>query len=83
MCAHVQVTAHPDDETIFFSPTINALRRANHEVFLLCFTNGAPQAATVWRQVSSVYGKFWNAGKQLNTCIQMHSVCRQSGSAVK
>ena len=34
------VTAHPDDETIFFSPTISALRHAGHEVFLLCFTNG-------------------------------------------
>ena len=34
------VTAHPDDETIFFSPTISALRYAGNEVFLLCFTNG-------------------------------------------
>ena len=34
------VTAHPDDETIFFSPTISALRHAGNEVFLLCFTNG-------------------------------------------
>ena len=41
----LQVTAHPDDETIFFSPSINALRRAGNEVFLLCFTNGAVAAA--------------------------------------
>lgn len=34
------VIAHPDDETIFFSPTISALRSAGQEVYLLCFTNG-------------------------------------------
>ena len=40
------VTAHPDDETIFFSPTISALRHAGNEVFLLCFTNGIGFAAS-------------------------------------
>ncbi|KAK9799407.1 hypothetical protein WJX73_003888 [Symbiochloris irregularis] len=34
------VTAHPDDETIFFSPTILSLRQKHLEVHLLCFTTG-------------------------------------------
>ena len=34
------VTAHPDDETVFFAPTVNALHRSGHEVFLLCLTAG-------------------------------------------
>ncbi len=36
------VTAHPDDEVIFFSSTISALHASGLEVFLLCLTNGAP-----------------------------------------
>lgn len=34
------VTAHPDDETVFFAPTVTALRNAKHDVFLLCLTTG-------------------------------------------
>lgn len=34
------VTAHPDDETIFFSPTILSLRQKHAAVHLLCFTTG-------------------------------------------
>ncbi|EIE20999.1 LmbE-like protein [Coccomyxa subellipsoidea C-169] len=34
------VTAHPDDEVIFFSSTISALHASGLEVFLLCLTNG-------------------------------------------
>lgn len=34
------VTAHPDDETVFFAPTITALHSLGHEVFLLCLTTG-------------------------------------------
>ena len=34
------VTAHPDDESLFFGPTITALRNAQQEVFLLCMTTG-------------------------------------------
>ena len=34
------VTAHPDDESLFFGPTITALRNAEQEVFLLCMTTG-------------------------------------------
>lgn len=32
--------AHPDDETMFFSPTIRALTNAGHRVFVLCVSNG-------------------------------------------
>ncbi|EGT49988.1 hypothetical protein CAEBREN_32525 [Caenorhabditis brenneri] len=32
--------AHPDDETMFFSPTICALLQAGHRVFVLCVSNG-------------------------------------------
>lgn len=32
--------AHPDDETMFFSPTIRALIHAGHRVFVLCVSNG-------------------------------------------
>jgi N-acetylglucosaminylphosphatidylinositol deacetylase len=34
------VTAHPDDETIFFSPTIVSLIRARIPVSILCLSNG-------------------------------------------
>ena len=36
------VTAHPDDEVIFFSSSVTALHAAGAEVFLLCLTSGAP-----------------------------------------
>uniref|UniRef100_A0A1I7TF40 N-acetylglucosaminylphosphatidylinositol deacetylase n=1 Tax=Caenorhabditis tropicalis TaxID=1561998 RepID=A0A1I7TF40_9PELO len=32
--------AHPDDETMFFSPTIRALSLAGHRIFILCISNG-------------------------------------------
>uniref|UniRef100_A0A0K0EVS9 N-acetylglucosaminylphosphatidylinositol deacetylase n=1 Tax=Strongyloides venezuelensis TaxID=75913 RepID=A0A0K0EVS9_STRVS len=34
------VTAHPDDETMFFSPTIRDLVSTNNEVYILCVTSG-------------------------------------------
>ncbi|CAL5230095.1 g13553 [Coccomyxa viridis] len=34
------VTAHPDDEVIFFSSSVTALHAAGAEVFLLCLTSG-------------------------------------------
>ncbi|XP_013416582.1 N-acetylglucosaminyl-phosphatidylinositol de-N-acetylase [Lingula anatina] len=34
------VTAHPDDECMFFSPTIFQLRKTGHEVHLLCLSSG-------------------------------------------
>lgn len=34
------VTAHPDDESMFFGPTILELRRRNCRVFILCLSEG-------------------------------------------
>lgn len=34
------LTAHPDDETMFFSPTVRALSNAGHRIFILCVSNG-------------------------------------------
>ncbi|XP_058454442.1 N-acetylglucosaminyl-phosphatidylinositol de-N-acetylase [Malaya genurostris] len=36
----VLVTAHPDDECMFFGPTILELRRQNCRIFLLCLSEG-------------------------------------------
>ena len=38
------VIAHPDDETIFFSPTVQSLRGSHHKVYILCFTTGTSSA---------------------------------------
>ena len=36
------VIAHPDDECMFFAPTVLALTRSGqHDVFLLCVSSGA------------------------------------------
>jgi N-acetylglucosaminylphosphatidylinositol deacetylase len=37
---HVLVIAHPDDESMFFVPTIQCLLRQQQTVWLLCLTNG-------------------------------------------
>ncbi|XP_036691327.1 N-acetylglucosaminyl-phosphatidylinositol de-N-acetylase isoform X2 [Balaenoptera musculus] len=34
------VTAHPDDEAMFFAPTVLGLARLRHQVSLLCFSSG-------------------------------------------
>ena len=34
------VIAHPDDETMFFTPTIDELRRQGCNVTVLCLSNG-------------------------------------------
>uniref|UniRef100_A0A8D0WB68 N-acetylglucosaminylphosphatidylinositol deacetylase n=1 Tax=Sus scrofa TaxID=9823 RepID=A0A8D0WB68_PIG len=34
------VTAHPDDEAMFFAPTILGLARLGHQLSLLCFSAG-------------------------------------------
>lgn len=34
------VTAHPDDEAMFFAPTVLALGRLGHRLRLLCFSAG-------------------------------------------
>ncbi|XP_068387751.1 N-acetylglucosaminyl-phosphatidylinositol de-N-acetylase isoform X2 [Eschrichtius robustus] len=37
------VTAHPDDEAMFFAPTVLGLARLRHQVSLLCFSSGISQ----------------------------------------
>ena len=34
------LTAHPDDESMFFAPTILALTAQGHEIMALCLSNG-------------------------------------------
>eukprot|EP00035_Acanthoeca_spectabilis_P037791 m.47445 g.47445 ORF g.47445 m.47445 type:complete len:102 (-) comp8864_c0_seq1:2284-2589(-) len=34
------VTAHPDDEAMFFGPTIARMRRLGHTVHILCLSTG-------------------------------------------
>uniref|UniRef100_A0A2R8NE88 N-acetylglucosaminylphosphatidylinositol deacetylase n=1 Tax=Callithrix jacchus TaxID=9483 RepID=A0A2R8NE88_CALJA len=34
------VIAHPDDEAMFFAPTVLGLARLRHRVYLLCFSAG-------------------------------------------
>ncbi|XP_049715751.1 N-acetylglucosaminyl-phosphatidylinositol de-N-acetylase isoform X1 [Elephas maximus indicus] len=38
------VTAHPDDEALFFAPTVLGLARLGHRVSLLCFSAGLRSA---------------------------------------
>lgn len=37
------VIAHPDDEAMFFAPTILGLARLKQQVSLLCFSSVSPQ----------------------------------------
>ena len=37
---HVLVTAHPDDESMFFLPTLTNLNKAGETVWLVCLTTG-------------------------------------------
>lgn len=34
------VTAHPDDECMFFGPTLVALKKKNCRIFILCMSRG-------------------------------------------
>ena len=34
------VTAHPDDESLFFAPTLASLQTSNADVFFLCLSTG-------------------------------------------
>ncbi|VDK55371.1 unnamed protein product [Cylicostephanus goldi] len=34
------VIAHPDDETMFFTPALRSLSLAGHRIFILCVSNG-------------------------------------------
>lgn len=48
------VIAHPDDETMFFTPTIHELRRQGCNVTVLCLSNGEGSSNAVqWAMGSS------------------------------
>lgn len=48
------VTAHPDDESMFFGPTILSLaKRPNCQLYLLCLSNGG-----LISEKSNTYGRF-------------------------
>lgn len=42
------VIAHPDDEAMFFAPTVLGLARLRHRVFLLCFSAGRRLLEGCW-----------------------------------
>lgn len=49
------LTAHPDDEALFFGPTINALKRDNlvnkAEIYLLCLSIGNAEGLGIVRRL--------------------------------
>lgn len=54
------VTAHPDDEAMFFAPALHQLQQTGTSIHILCLSNGEPASAThkmlyqqSWRGVSS------------------------------
>ncbi|CAJ1958970.1 unnamed protein product [Cylindrotheca closterium] len=58
---HVLVIAHPDDESMFFIPTIQALRQAGETLWILCLTTGdydglGQQRAKEMQQASKLLG---------------------------
>ena len=75
------VTAHPDDETVFFGPTISGLHEQGHEVFLLCFTTGASRAKGNTCNVRSFHSSTVSARPALSLpCFvkRLVSTCRWS-----
>jgi N-acetylglucosaminylphosphatidylinositol deacetylase len=41
------VTAHPDDECMFFGPTLVALRKKNCRIFVLCMSRGESELIAI------------------------------------
>lgn len=56
------MTAHPDDECMFFAPTVMSLAAAGAELWLLCLSLGAP--ALRWVLSHSVLFAWQMAGRQ-------------------
>lgn len=52
----VLVIAHPDDECMFFGPTILALRKADAEIDLLCLSEGSAGRCKELEKSSKVLG---------------------------
>ena len=72
------VTAHPDDESLFFGPTITALRNAQQEVFLLCMTTGkslSPGLMVGQRSRSPrALVPFWPQPRHTNACCPQEHI---------
>nr|KAF6458137.1 phosphatidylinositol glycan anchor biosynthesis class L [Rousettus aegyptiacus] len=51
----LMVIAHPDDEAMFFAPTVLGLARLRHRVFLLCFSAGISQMTHVCSGTESMW----------------------------
>ncbi|PNJ04053.1 PIGL isoform 8, partial [Pongo abelii] len=49
------VIAHPDDEAMFFAPTVLGLARLRHWVYLLCFSAGISQMTQVCSGTQSTW----------------------------
>lgn len=77
------VTAHPDDECMFFGPTLVALRKRNCRIFVLCMSRGVSQCIDLvisWPHIilysiSLIYRRFWEARSPSERwtveCVQM------------
>uniref|UniRef100_A0ABI7ZCB3 N-acetylglucosaminylphosphatidylinositol deacetylase n=1 Tax=Felis catus TaxID=9685 RepID=A0ABI7ZCB3_FELCA len=49
------VIAHPDDEAMFFAPTVLGLARLRHRLSLLCFSAGISQMTQVCSGTQSMW----------------------------
>nr|XP_044987192.1 N-acetylglucosaminyl-phosphatidylinositol de-N-acetylase isoform X4 [Jaculus jaculus] len=49
------VIAHPDDEAMFFAPTVLGLARLKHLVSVLCFSTGISQMTQEYGGTQSVW----------------------------
>ncbi|XP_073902885.1 N-acetylglucosaminyl-phosphatidylinositol de-N-acetylase isoform X12 [Castor canadensis] len=52
------VIAHPDDEAMFFAPTVLGLVRLKHQVSLLCFSAGISQITQECSGTQSLWPAF-------------------------
>lgn len=77
------VTAHPDDESMFFGPTILSLaKRPNCQLYLLCLSNGSLQTFPcivhgsnhLSNHVTFIAGNYGNNGRTRQ--IELWNACR-------
>ena len=69
------VTAHPDDESVFFTPTIRFLLAHNKNVSLLTLTagelcNGAPDQSLALKRLRELQ----NSCKKLGVCVHLTNI---------
>lgn len=65
------VIAHPDDESMFFGPTIISLVKRNCQVFLLCLSNGSYSffCCKLWNILSTQYFIASFCGRQYKSVL--------------